>query len=127
MANLSIVGSFSVNGVAKLHSELLKKSLVPEFYELWPEKFTNVTNGITPRRWLLHANTALSDLISSKIGDDWITNLDLLEGIAKNSMKSNKPTKSVWLRKFLKPTALSLTRTACSSFMPNAFMNINAS
>ena len=82
MANLSIVGSFSVNGVAKLHSELLKKSLVPEFYELWPEKFTNVTNGITPRRWLLHANTALSDLISSKIGDDWITNLDLLEGIA---------------------------------------------
>ncbi len=82
MANLSIVGSFSVNGVAKLHSELLKKSLVPEFYELWPEKFTNVTNGITPRRWLLHANTALSDLISSKIGDNWITNLDLLEGIA---------------------------------------------
>ena len=81
MANLSIVGSFSVNGVAKLHSELLKKSLVPEFYELWPEKFLNVTNGITPRRWLLHANTALSDLITSKIGEDWITNLDLLEGI----------------------------------------------
>ena len=83
MANLSIVGSFSVNGVAKLHSELLKKSLVPEFYELWPEKFLNVTNGITPRRWLLHANTALSDLITSKIGEDWITNLDLLEGIEK--------------------------------------------
>ena len=82
MANLSIVGSFKVNGVAKIHSELLKTRLVPEFYELWPEKFTNVTNGITPRRWLLHANTALSDLISSKIGDDWITNLDLLEGIA---------------------------------------------
>ena len=81
MANLSIVGSFSVNGVAKLHSELIKTSLVPEFYELWPEKFTNVTNGITPRRWLLHANTALSDLISSKIGEDWITNLDLLEQI----------------------------------------------
>ena len=81
MANLSIVGFFSVNGVAKLHSELIKTSLVPEFYELWPEKFTNVTNGITPRRWLLHANTALSDLISSKIGEDWITNLDLLEQI----------------------------------------------
>ncbi len=75
MANLSIVGSFSVNGVAKIHSELIKTSLVPEFYELWPEKFSNVTNGITPRRWLLHANTALSDLITSKIGDGWVTDL----------------------------------------------------
>lgn len=78
MANLSIVGSFSVNGVAKLHSELIKKSLVPEFYELWPEKFQNVTNGITPRRWLVHANHDLATLISDKIGKDWITNLDLL-------------------------------------------------
>ncbi len=83
MANLSIVGSFSVNGVAKLHSELIKKSLVPEFYELWPEKFTNVTNGITPRRWLLHANTALADLISEKIGQNWITNLDDLHKLEK--------------------------------------------
>lgn len=81
MANLSIVGSFSVNGVAKIHSELVKTSLVPEFYELWPEKFTNVTNGITPRRWLLHANTALADLISSKITDKWVTNLDALQEV----------------------------------------------
>ena len=78
MANLSIVGSFSVNGVAKLHSELVKTSLVPEFFELWPEKFTNVTNGVTPRRWLLHANNHLADLISEKIGKDWITDLDQL-------------------------------------------------
>lgn len=83
MANLSIVGSFSVNGVAKLHSELIKTSLVPEFYELWPEKFTNVTNGITPRRWLLHANTALADLISDKIGKGWITNLEDLTKLEK--------------------------------------------
>jgi len=76
MANLSIVGSFSVNGVAQIHSDLIKTKLVPEFYELWPEKFSNVTNGITPRRWLLHANTALSDLISSKIGESWITELN---------------------------------------------------
>ena len=81
MANLSIVGSFSVNGVAKIHSELVKTSLVPEFYELWPEKFTNVTNGITPRRWLLHANTNLATLISDKIGKDWIANLDMLQKI----------------------------------------------
>lgn len=83
MANLSIVGSFSVNGVAKLHSELIKTTLVPEFYEIWPEKFTNVTNGVTPRRWLLHANTALADLISDKIGNEWITNLDDLKKLEK--------------------------------------------
>ncbi len=81
MANLSIVGSFSVNGVAQIHSNLIKTTLVPEFYQLWPEKFTNVTNGITPRRWLLHANTALADLITSKIGDGWITHLSELEGL----------------------------------------------
>ncbi len=73
MANLSIVGSFCVNGVAKIHSDLIKSSLVPEFYELWPEKFINVTNGITPRRWLSNANPPLTDLISSKIGSDWAT------------------------------------------------------
>ena len=83
MANLSIVGSFSVNGVAKLHTELVKHSLVPEFYELWPEKFINVTNGVTPRRWLVHANNALATLIRDKIGTDWITNLDLLRDLQK--------------------------------------------
>lgn len=85
MANLSIVGSFSINGVAKLHSELVKHSLVPEFYELWPEKFTNVTNGITPRRWMLRANHDLANLISDKIGTSWITDLDQLHNIEKYS------------------------------------------
>ena len=88
MANLSIVASFSVNGVAKLHTELIKTSLVPEFYELYPSKFINITNGITPRRWLLHANTALSDLITSKIGTDWITHLDDLKKLEKYAKDS---------------------------------------
>lgn len=79
MANLSIVGSFSVNGVAKLHTELIKTELVPEFYELYEKKFINITNGITPRRWLLHANTLLADLIKTKIGKTWITNLEDLK------------------------------------------------
>lgn len=78
MANLAIVGSHSVNGVAALHSELIKTNLVPDFYQMWPKKFNNKTNGITPRRWLLSANPALADLISSKIGQGWITKLDEL-------------------------------------------------
>lgn len=78
MANLSIVGSHSVNGVAALHSELVKSQLVPDFHELWPEKFNNKTNGVTPRRWLLKANPDLSALISDVIGRDWICDLTQL-------------------------------------------------
>ena len=78
MAHLAIVGSFSVNGVAELHSELVKHNLMPDFYDMWPEKFNNKTNGVTPRRWLLEANQGLSKLISSQIGDGWITNLSEL-------------------------------------------------
>ena len=76
MANMCIIGSSSTNGVAKLHSEILKKSLFKDFYELMPEKFTNVTNGITPRRWLLKANPTLSQLITETIGPEWITHLE---------------------------------------------------
>ncbi|MCC7431784.1 glycogen/starch/alpha-glucan phosphorylase [bacterium] len=75
MANLAIVGSHSVNGVAELHSNLVKTSLVPDFYQFYPEKFNNKTNGVTQRRWLLKANPLLSDLITKTIGDAWITNL----------------------------------------------------
>ena len=76
MAHLSIVGSHSVNGVAELHSELVKTSLVPDFYQLWPERFNNKTNGVTQRRWLLKSNPLLSELITETIGDAWITDLD---------------------------------------------------
>ena len=78
MAYLAIVGSFSVNGVAAMHTELLKDDLVHDFYQLYPEKFNNKTNGITPRRWLRKCNTELSALITDKIGDKWVTDLDEL-------------------------------------------------
>lgn len=78
MANLSIVGSKSVNGVAALHSEILKNDLFHDFYELCPEKFNNKTNGITQRRWLLLCNAGLAELISSKISDGWVRDLDQL-------------------------------------------------
>lgn len=83
MANLSVVGSHSVNGVAALHTQLLKRDLFPEFDTFYPGKFNNKTNGITPRRWLLACNPRLSKLISSKIGDGWQRNLDELKGLEK--------------------------------------------
>jgi starch phosphorylase len=83
MGHLAIVGSHSVNGVAALHSELVKTTLVPDFYQLWPEKFNNKTNGVTQRRWLLKANPLLAGLITRSIGDDWITNLDRLRGLER--------------------------------------------
>ena len=89
MANLCVVGTSSVNGVAELHTEILKSTLFKDFYELWPEKFHNVTNGITPRRWLLKANPSLSQLISEAIGDSWITRLDDLKKLEKFSNDSN--------------------------------------
>ena len=75
MANLAIAAGFSVNGVARLHTEILKKQELKDFYEMMPEKFNNKTNGITQRRFLLHGNPLLADWVSRKIGDDWITNL----------------------------------------------------
>ena len=78
MANLSIVGSHAVNGVAALHSQLVKTDLVPDFYELFPERFSNKTNGVTPRRWLRHANPLLSEWITERIGDSWHRDLNAL-------------------------------------------------
>jgi starch phosphorylase len=88
MTHLAIVGSHAINGVSAMHTDLVKKSLVPDFYQFWPERFSNKTNGISQRRWLLLANPALAELISSTIGQGWITDLcelQLLENWAGDS------------------------------------------
>ncbi len=79
MANLAIVAGYSVNGVARLHTEILKNVQLKDFYELWPEKFNNKTNGITQRRFLLHGNPLLAKWITDRIGDGWITDLSKME------------------------------------------------
>jgi len=83
MANLAVTGSCSTNGVAEIHSRLLREGIMKDFAEFYPERFNNKTNGVTPRRWLRKANPRLSTLIREKIGDGWINDLDQLRGIEK--------------------------------------------
>ncbi|MCE2596139.1 glycogen/starch/alpha-glucan phosphorylase [Motilimonas cestriensis] len=83
MANLSVIGSYKVNGVAKLHTQLVKSDLFPEFDALFPDRLVNVTNGVTPRRWLRQCNPALAQLISANIGPQWQKDLSLLAGVEK--------------------------------------------
>ncbi len=85
MANLAMVGSHSINGVSRIHTELVKTSLAPDFFQLFPERFNNKTNGITQRRWLLEANPALADLITAAVGDSWITELCRLRGLENHA------------------------------------------
>ena len=85
MAYLAIVGSFSVNGVAALHSRLLTEGLFRDFFEHWPRKFNNKTNGVTPRRWLALCNPGLSRLITEKVGEGWVAELSRLSGLARHA------------------------------------------
>jgi starch phosphorylase len=78
MAYLATVGSHAVNGVAELHTKLLERDVLHDLYEMYPERFSNKTNGVTPRRWLALANPGLAQLITGKIGDGWVSNLDQL-------------------------------------------------
>ncbi len=95
MAYLAIVGSHSVNGVAALHTELLKSGLFKTFYELWPDKFNNKTNGVTPRRWLSFCNPELASLINKTIGENWLTDLDQLEQL--KSLADDKAFQKKWM------------------------------
>lgn len=85
MAHLAIVGSHAVNGVAKIHSEILKNQVFKDFYEMFPGRFQNKTNGITPRRWLLLCNPDLSDLITELLGDGWVKHLDELRKLVRDT------------------------------------------
>ncbi len=95
MAYLAIVGSHSVNGVAALHTELLKSGLFRTFYELWPEKFNNKTNGVTPRRWLGFCNPQLASLINDTIGEGWLTDLDQLQQL--KPLADDKAFQKKWM------------------------------
>lgn len=94
MAYLAIVGSFSVNGVAALHSKLLQQGLFKDFFEFWPQKFNNKTNGVTPRRWLASCNPELAALITETIGDGWLTDLSLLKKLTP--FADNKKFRKRW-------------------------------
>ncbi len=88
MAHLATIGAHHVNGVAALHSDLIKRQLMPEFATLWPEKFTNITNGVTPRRWVGLANPELSNLLDNEVGKNWITNMELLKKLEEKENNS---------------------------------------
>lgn len=96
MAHLACVGSHAINGVAALHTELLQKDVLKDFYELYPERFQNKTNGVTPRRWMLLSNPKLSSVITQKIGDRWVTQLDELKKL--EPLKDDSGFREIWQR-----------------------------
>ena len=96
MAHLAFVGSYMVNGVAKLHTELLKQDVLQDFYRLWPDRFTNITNGVTPRRFLLLSNPGLANLVRQHIGCDWVTDLGQLTQLEE--MAANPHFQVLWQR-----------------------------
>ncbi len=125
MAYLAIVGSFSVNGVAALHTELLKQGLFNNFYQLWPHKFNNKTNGVTPRRWLAGCNPQLRQLISDNIGDKWIKDLSQLKNLSKAS--TTKDFRNQWqnIKLANKVKLAALVKSQCAvDFNTNAIFDV---
>ena len=93
MAYLAVVASSSVNGVAAIHSDIIRNTIFKDFADLWPEKFQNKTNGVTPRRWLAFCNPPLRQLITKTLGtDEWINRLDLLKARPAHGISFNRDT-----------------------------------
>ena len=113
MAYLAIVGSFSINGVAELHSRLLACGLLRDFHNLWPKKFNNKTNGVTQRRWLAGCNPALADLITSAIGDGWVSDLDRLSLLAPLADDANFRARWRAVRRIGKTRLANLVQVDC--------------
>ena len=113
MAYLGIVGSFSVNGVSALHSELLTKTLFRDFHQLWPGKFNSKTNGVTPRRWLAHCNPGLAGLIGEAIGDGWVRDLDELEKLKPFAGDDGFAARFMAVRRDNKERLAQLVRREC--------------
>ena len=127
MAWLAIVGSFSVNGVAALHSRLLKEGLFRDFVELWPGKFNNKTNGVTPRRWVAHANPGMSALISSEIGEAWISDLAQLNKLKPLARPENQAFHDKWraVKRANKERLVALVKAKCGvDFNPDALFDV---
>ncbi len=127
MAHLAIVGSYSVNGVAALHSRLLREGLFRDFVELWPRKFNNKTNGVTPRRWIAHANPGMSALISRQIGDGWVADLSQLEKLKPLAESGHEAFHAEWraVKRANKVRLAELVKAECGVvFNPDALFDI---
>ena len=125
MAYLAIVGSFSVNGVAALHTKLLEKGLFNDFYQMWPKKFNNKTNGVTPRRWLAGCNPELRQLISETIGTDWIKDLTQLKKLKKSVNKKNFRTQWQTIKQNNKKRLAELVKSQCDvEFNVNSLFDV---
>ncbi len=125
MAYLAIVGSYSVNGVAALHSQLLSQGLFRDFYELWPERFNNKTNGVTPRRWLATCNPGLAGLISETIGDGWQTDLIRLGDLAAHADDAEFRRRWAEVKQDNKRRLAALVKRQCGvDFDPRAMFDI---
>jgi starch phosphorylase len=127
MAHLACVGSFAINGVAELHSDLLKQTTLHDFYEMYPEKFTNVTNGVTPRRFMVLSNPRLANLITSKIGDSWIKNLDELRKLEEFIYDANFRNEFRQVKQAVKQDLANYIRTNYHlEINPNSLFDIQA-
>ena len=125
MAHLAVVGSFSINGVAKLHTQLLQQGIFSDFYQLWPERFNNKTNGITPRRFLAQCNQGVRELISEKIGTGWMTDLTRLSDIQPCAEDGEFRQRWLTAKKHNKERLAALVQTQCGvRFDPAALFDV---